>query len=217
MKEYGAYLFDMDNTIVDSSKGYEKAFRAAFKEYGIPYDHSRYGEYIRTPLEKTFAKHHDAAPCKFRDFYSIFAATYDRTHMDSVALFPDAAECIAALARSGKSLGVVSNSNTRYIIDILSDLGIRDLFGSLVGLDRVPTPKPDPAPVLLCMRELGAEPSDAVMIGDSGADVAAGCSAGADTVLVVRDGARVAECSPTYRVSDLAIVSERPFAQDRSV
>ncbi|MDR3075334.1 MAG: hypothetical protein LBU30_04780 [Candidatus Methanoplasma sp.] len=43
------YIFDLDNTLVDSRGGYEKAFRAAFGEFDMPYDPALYDEYIRTP------------------------------------------------------------------------------------------------------------------------------------------------------------------------
>ncbi|MDR3282021.1 MAG: HAD family hydrolase [Candidatus Methanoplasma sp.] len=208
MKEYSAYLFDMDNTLVDSSRGYERAFRAAFKEYGIPYDPMRYGEYIRSPLEATFSKHVGNAPCKYRDFYSIFANTYERTHLDSLSLFPDASRCIAELSAAGKKLGIVSNSETRYITAILSKLGVFGLFDSLVGYDRVSSPKPDPEPVALGMRELGSAPSETIMVGDSANDITAGNSAGTDTMLVVRDGVAVSGCMPTRLTADLTCLLE---------
>ena len=57
MKKFGSYIFDLDNTLLDSRKGYEEAYIAAFREYDIPYDPSMYNEYIRTPLSYTFSKY----------------------------------------------------------------------------------------------------------------------------------------------------------------
>ncbi|MDR0887685.1 MAG: HAD family hydrolase [Candidatus Methanoplasma sp.] len=204
MKEYDFYIFDLDNTLVDSSKGYEKAYRTAFREFDMPYDPSKYHEYIRTPLEVVFDMHcKNPTPCKFREFYAIALKTYDKCHTESVDLFPDARECIMALALAGKSMGVVSNSGTPHIKNILSNLGVSGLFGSFVGLERVVVPKPDPEPVLLCIREIDAIGEATVMIGDSVADIAAGSGAGIDTALVTRYGEHPQDCEPTYYVKSL--------------
>jgi phosphoglycolate phosphatase-like HAD superfamily hydrolase len=204
VKEYDFYIFDLDNTLVDSSKGYEKAYRAAFREFGMSYDPAKYHEYIRMPLEVLFSMCcPNASPCKFRDFYSIVITTYDRYHTESVDLFPDARDCLMALALAGKNMGVVSNSNTSHVKNILSNLGVSGIFGSFVGFDRVSLPKPDPEPVLLCIREIDAIRETTVMIGDSMADIAAGSGSGVDTVLITRRGEPPLNCEPTYLVESL--------------
>jgi len=186
MREYDFYIFDLDNTLVNSRKGYEEAFRAGFKEFDIPYDSALYNEYIRTPLDYIFTKYYPNSPCKYREFVSIILATYERSYMDSVCLFPDAKRCILRLNADGKSIGIVSNSYTEQIANILSKLGVKDMFRSLVGYERVSIPKPDPESVLLCMSEMGASSDNSVMIGDSANDIAAGKAAGLFSVLINR-------------------------------
>jgi phosphoglycolate phosphatase-like HAD superfamily hydrolase len=204
LKEYDFYIFDLDNTLVDSSKGYEKAYRAAFREFNMPYDPTKYHEYIRMPLEVLFSMHcPDPSPCKFRDFFSVVVTTYDKYHTESVDLFPDARSCLMTLALAGKRMGVVSNSDTSHIKNILSELGVSGIFGSLVGFNRVTIPKPDPEPVLLCIREMAAVKETTVMIGDSMADIIAGAGAGVDTVLITRRGEPPLDCEPTYLVKSL--------------
>ena len=188
VKEYRTYLFDLDNTVVDSRHGLEISLRAGFGEFGIPYDPARYDEYVATPLRETWDLHRPGDVCGFREFYAVVMGTYDRCYMDSVELFPDARECLEALAAAGKGLGIVSNSYAVHIEEILIRLDVRDVFGSLVGSDSCSHRKPDPQPVMLCLDELGAEPASAVMVGDSPNDVKAGRRAGTDTVFVDRGG-----------------------------
>ncbi len=55
--------------------------------------------------------------------------------------------------------------------------GIGAFFDTVVTLDDVKQPKPDPEPVRLALRRLGCDPSEAIMVGDNYHDVMAGKNA----------------------------------------
>jgi len=186
MKGYDFYIFDLDNTILDSRKGYEEAFITAFEEFSIPYDPILYNEYVRTPLGFTFSKYHPNSPERYRDFVSLISAVYEKTCLNGVRLFPDAERCLLRLLEDKCVLGIVSNSYMRQITEILAVLGVEDFFSSVVGRDRVAFAKPDPEPVLLCMSEMGASARNTVMVGDSINDIIAGKGAGLFSVLINR-------------------------------
>lgn len=193
MKRYDFYIFDLDNTLIDSRSGYEEAFITAFEEFGIPYDPSLYDEYIRTPLNMIFSRYHPDSPHMYGKFVSAVARVYERTCLNGVRLFPDAERCLDRLSGEGCTLGIVSNSYMRQITEILERLGAEDMFASVVGRDRVAFAKPDPEPVLLCMSEMGASPDRSVMVGDSINDIYAGKGAGLFSVLISRCG-EFAQC-----------------------
>jgi phosphoglycolate phosphatase len=67
---------------------------------------------------------------------------------------------------------------------ILNTLDISGFFGSVIGGDSTSQRKPHPLPLLTCIEHLGVRPEDAVMIGDSGADVGSARSAGVPVILV---------------------------------
>lgn len=202
MKRYGYYIFDLDNTLVDSRGGYEEAFIIAFEEFGIPYYSALYDEYVRTPLSMTFSKYYPNSPGRYREFVSLVVEVYEKTCLNGVKLFPDAERCLARLADAGCGLGIVSNSYTKQIGEILERLGAEEMFASVVGQDRVGFPKPDPEPVLLCMSEMGAPPSDSVMVGDSVNDILAGRGAGLFSVLINRRGEDI-PCECDMRIASL--------------
>lgn len=52
--------------------------------------------------------------------------------------------------------------------------GIGAFFDTVVTLDDVKQPKPDPEPVRLALSRLGCDPSEAIMVGDNYHDVMAG-------------------------------------------
>jgi len=191
MKRYEHYIFDLDNTLVDSRKGYEEAFIVGFREFDIPYDPELYSEYIRLPLSQIFSQYHPNSPRKCKEFVSAIMEIYDETCLNNVRLFPDAERCIDRLVKEGCVLGIVSNAFLQQITDILAKLRIDDLFVSVVGRDRVAFPKPDPEPVLLCMSEMSATKENTMMVGDSVNDVLAAKGAGLFTALVCREGENV--------------------------
>ena len=63
-------------------------------------------------------------------------------------------------------------------------LGVRDLFGSLVGADTLPVRKPDPAPYGEAVRRAGGALAQSVLIGDTETDVLTARAAQVPVVLV---------------------------------
>ena len=203
MKRYDAYIFDFDNTLVDSEYGYSISLAKAFAEFDMPYDESRYNEYIRTPLSILFNQYHPNSPCRYRDFVSVVTATYSRVYLESVRLFPDAEACIDSMTVEGIPMGIASNSYTEHLHGILRRLGLQDRFLSVIGIDKVSMGKPDPEAVLLCAEEMDMSHSDIVMVGDSENDIRAGAFAGMETILIDRAGDFEPAVSPTFIVSSL--------------
>lgn len=200
---YGSFIFDFDNTLVDSSQGYRHAFEVAFEEFGMPYDPKKYDEYIRTPIDELYLKYNPGCPCKFRDFLSMVITIYDNEYLDTSILFPDAERCIRSLFADGKNLAIASNSLKEHLMGVLERQDVADLFTAVIGMDDVMNRKPDPEPVILCMKRMGSMPGDTLMIGDSKNDIISGARAGTDTVLVERGQRFVYGCTPTFTVKML--------------
>ncbi|MGZ7443561.1 HAD family hydrolase [Paenibacillus sp. TH7-28] len=87
-------------------------------------------------------------------------------------------EFLDACGEAGIALAVVTSDVTAEALEHLEWLGLRERFGSVVGRDRVGRGKPEPDMALLACRELGISPAEAVVIGDSNADMQMGKRAG---------------------------------------
>lgn len=106
-------------------------------------------------------------------------AAYDAHLCVHSRLYPGVAETLSQLQEAGALLGIVTNKPTRFIDPLLKRLGVSDCFGAMVGGDTLAQRKPDPAPVLEAMAQLGMTGGErAVMVGDSLNDVRAGRAAG---------------------------------------
>ncbi len=111
---------------------------------------------------------------------SPFCDLHFSRHLDSVKPFPGTARALSALAAFPKA--VITNTPGACTRDILGRLDLARFFDHVVNGDDVSQGKPHPEPVLAGCRALGIEPADAVLVGDTETDVAAGRAAGCQVI-----------------------------------
>ena len=120
-------------------------------------------------------------------------------------VFPDVVPALDALcARSGCSLGIVSNFDSR-VVRILEGLGLAPWFASVTLSSQVGATKPGPAIFAPGARAAtGSTPAEALHVGDSPAEDGEGArAAGLRAVLIDRTG-RHADRPGVVRVDSLA-------------
>lgn len=116
--------------------------------------------------------------------YQPFLDHYSKNIDVKTELYPGAVEALESLKGAGYALGVCTNKPSGLAEDLLSKLGVRDLFGSMIGADTLPVRKPDPAPYLEAVTRAGGDPARSVLIGDTETDVKTAQAAGVPVVLV---------------------------------
>lgn len=185
-----AIVWDLDGTLVESAPDLANALNIVLNEAG---QHSHTVAKVRTMIgggvpkliERGFREagtpideaRRDSLVPRFMEIYS--ACATENTH-----LVPHAREVLEYYYHAGIKQGLCTNkpySVTRLIVNALD---ISGYFGSIVGGDSTRVKKPHPLPLLTCLEELETRPEDAVMIGDSGADVGAARAAGVPIILV---------------------------------
>ena len=137
---------------------------------------SGFGTPLRTQLAK-FARD----PDEVNAMTSTYVAYNDAHHDRMVAVYPGVHEMLAALQAPGRKFAVVTSKNRRAMERGLRTCGLVEFFDVCVTTDDVDRYKPHPAPVVEALDRLSADASDAVFIGDSPHDVAAGNAAGVQT------------------------------------
>ena len=178
---FKAYLFDLDGTLIDSVELILRSYRHTIQTHlgSVPPDELWLAG-MGTPLRKQLGEFSDDP-----DVVEAMLVTYreynNQHHDDMVAVFPGALEAVRTLSSRGVKLAVVTSKARSGAQRGLRIGGFGDLFPVLVGVDDVERPKPDPAPVLHAIEQLGVEPSETVFIGDSAHDLAAGRAAGVST------------------------------------
>ena len=173
-----------------TAEEFEAAFRAAWPEWESegPFDATEEGSFQRLmALDRlVFARlgHPDLPESFFRD---IDAAFHRRSAWH---IFPDVIPALEAMRGAGLRLGVVSNW-AWTAQDLLDLLGLASYFDSFSISARVGYQKPHVAIFEHALEQLGAQPGEAIHIGDdAGADVVGARRAGIEPVLLMREGRR---------------------------
>ena len=144
------------------------------------------------------------------ELVALFVPEYKACATDNTRPYPGVVEALQEIHSMNIPMGVCTNKPEAFTRQILEGLGLAKYFSSVVGGDTTSTSKPDPQPVLACLRGLVSEPASSLMIGDSVHDVHAAHAAGV-TVGVVPWGYRsapVEELGADFVLRDLAALPE---------
>lgn len=120
------------------------------------------------------------APALFARFLQIYEANLTRLTKP----YPGVVETLEQLVAAGARCAVCTNKLHGLSERLLRGLDLIRFFEVVSGGDSAPMRKPHPGHLLHTLAEMGADPSQAVMIGDSRNDVAAAKGAGIPVVIV---------------------------------
>jgi pyrophosphatase PpaX len=203
-----AVLFDFDGTLAPTLPLWIGAYQGALKQYG------------QTLTEAEVLRH-----CFFRDWSEIAAAlnlgsaAVFQQRVDSglqlafqeAVLFPFARTLIEQVRAQGLQTALVTSSPRNIVGGALTRLDLHSLFDFTICGDEVQSYKPHPEPISTTLAALNCDAADAIMIGDSHADILAGKAAGTRTALYLpddhdrfHDTDRLRATEPDHMFSDLA-------------
>jgi 2-phosphoglycolate phosphatase len=184
---YGAVLFDLDGTLVDSAPDLAGAGNEMRLYRGLPaLPFERYRPMVGsgargmvgvalqvTPEDGTFAALRDE-----------FLERYEARLTRESRVFGEMLPVLAALEAHPLRWGIVTNKASRFTARVVSGLGLAERAAVVISGDTTPHAKPHPAPLFEAARRLGVLPASCVYVGDDERDVQAGRAAGMRTVAV---------------------------------
>ncbi|MEJ2037299.1 MAG: HAD-IA family hydrolase, partial [Maritimibacter sp.] len=143
-----------------------------------------------------------------RDYPALLEAYGQRLDVFT-RLYPGAVAAVEALVAAGYAVGICTNKPEAMAEALLQSLGIRSLFGSLIGADTLATRKPDPAPYLAAVERAGGAVEHSILIGDTETDLKTARAVGVPCALVTfgPDGRGVAEMQPEALLDDFGGLS----------
>jgi phosphoglycolate phosphatase len=169
-------LFDVDGTLVDSQEGIVSAMAAAFAEVGLaapaPQATRRV---VGLSLDRAVGRllpegeadpRLDRAVAAYKQAYQAHRRRPDFHE----PLFEGALQALAALDHPQVCLGVATGKSRRGLDAVLAHHGLTGRFVTLQTADAGPG-KPDPHMLHAAMADVGAEPAETVLIGDTVYDV----------------------------------------------
>ncbi|MBK8166803.1 MAG: HAD-IA family hydrolase [bacterium] len=187
----GAFIFDLDGTLVDSRQDIAAAANVARAAVGLgplgePVLRAYVGDGVALLLRRALG--HDAAAgslAEERDprlapALAAYLDHYGRHLLDHTRPYAGVPEMLARLPCV--PLAVATNKPGGFSRTILAGLGLAGCFRVVIGSDEVPARKPDPAHLRACLAGLDVAPAAVVVVGDSRNDILAAQALGAVAV-----------------------------------
>lgn len=198
-------LFDLDGTILDTEAVIIESLQYTIEKYtGRRPTAEELAPLFGLPLIDQMRRY---LPEKADEMCETYVAHNLRAHARLVKPYPQVPEVLAELRRRGYRLALVTSKRAASAEYGLNMFALGEFFPVRVCADHVARHKPDPEPVLRAIAALAAAPWEALMIGDSPWDIAAGHRAGAKTAAALYgmyDRASVLAERPDYRLEQAA-------------
>ena len=181
-------LFDLDGTLVDTSRDITANINRAFDSMGfaqLPHgtilSHVGFGAHFL--VEKCLQIHQP--DIKVDDqlvtkIWELFREHYREHIIDEAKPYPGVADY---LGQEKRPMGVISNKPEEFVKAVLRELGLLHHFKFSWGKDTLPVAKPNPEVIRFGVHELGInDPKKVCMLGDNPVDTIAAKGAGAISI-----------------------------------
>jgi pyrophosphatase PpaX len=175
-------LFDLDGTLVDTIELLLGSVQHAFEgRTGRAPSRPEWIAGIGTPLASQLRPYTSDED----DLQSLMAVyrRYQRKHHDRLTqCYDDVLPTIERLHARGYPMAVVTSKTNDLARRTLEHVGLAPFMTAVIGLESTTEHKPKPEPVRAALAALDRPAADAVFVGDSPHDMAAGNAAGVTTI-----------------------------------
>ncbi len=176
----GALLFDIDGTLCDTDPLHIRAFNQVMEPHGVKVG---LAEYLHRVMGRTNAAIMlDFFPRKSIEEHRALADAKEAAFRDLARTdlhpMPGLIDLMGWADAHAIPMAAVTNAPTENAELMLTGLGIKERFRTVVIGDRLPRGKPDPMPYLVAGERLGVDCRDCVAFEDSRSGMRSASSAG---------------------------------------
>jgi pyrophosphatase PpaX len=188
-----AVIFDLDDTLLNSMPARKAALSRVFQKMKLNIDPGWFfasikGGSFHGALAQLAEKHNIG-----EDLFALYRRIYWFETRPKVALYPGVPQMLKVLKGRGLSLAIVTNKFRDIEFEggrigcalEIKETGIDRYFSAVIGLEDVKEQKPDPEGIQLALANLGIQPGESLVVGDSPADMAAAKTAGCKSCLAL--------------------------------
>lgn len=185
MKQYQAYIFDLDGTITDTTAVWIQIFRDCLAELGID---------VAKIADDEIAKHTHAWSAMTNlgvaesDIPKLAEIAHDLANkrLPDAQMFPGAYETLQAIRDKGKHVAIFSTMDRPIFEPAIAHNNLAAVAEMTIAGTDVPNRKPAPDGILKALEKLGIDKKDydsVMYMGDKDTDIQAAHNAGIDAVL----------------------------------
>jgi phosphoglycolate phosphatase len=195
-------LCDLDGTLVDSRRDIAVAFQHAWRTVvgGTPPSAAAIAQHIGKPLAEMLTELGGRlSPPRLSIFLTTYRYIYATQGARLTQLYPGVIATLQAL--SSYTLAIVTTKESGQAAIVLRRLALTTFFQHIQGGTSGLPLKPAPDTVLAALTTLCCAPAQALMVGDTPADMLAGQAAGTVTCAVTYGFGRreaLVQCGPDY-------------------
>jgi phosphoglycolate phosphatase len=174
-----ALIFDLDGTLIDSKQDLIHSVNAMLRELGRKQlAATTISGYIGhgAPRLEARALGDGCREEERQHALQFFLSYYEDHKMDTTHAYPGVAETLEKLANV--PMAVLTNKPVRISVRILDQMGLAKYFRAIYGGNSFETKKPNPQGARKILGDLGVEPREALLVGDSEVDVQTARNAG---------------------------------------
>lgn len=166
--------FDLDGTLIDSRADLASSVNHVLRTMRLPELapetlYGYVGEGARVLVERALGPEREA---RFDEGVALFMDYYGEHLLDATVPYPGMVDLLDAAAARGVALSVLTNKPIGLTRGILDGLALTPRLVGVIGGDSLPVRKPDPAGLDALRRVTGTPRERALLVGDSGIDVA---------------------------------------------
>jgi pyrophosphatase PpaX len=176
-------IFDMDGTLIDTNDLIIHTLNETAKKFiGRMLTKKELNSILGHFLEeqmKLISKNND-----YKVMAKYYGEVYTKNQDKMTKEFPGIKDTLKKLKELNCGLAIVSAKAMEGVMHGIEFLGIEKYIDVVVSASDVKKHKPDPEPLFMGMKKLGATKDDTLFIGDSPIDLQCGKNAGVKTVLV---------------------------------
>ncbi len=184
MKGVRALLLDVDGTVLDTREFILQAAEHALHANGYdPVSRERIAQAVGLSFDDFYYHilgRRDVDVLPLQSSHRVFQLE----RLDLSSPFPNSLKTLTELKSRGYKLAAITNRRRSTLLPTLEKDGLVSLFDEIIAADDAPEIKPSPTQLIMALERFQMVPEEAVMIGDTDIDIAAGKAAEVRTIRV---------------------------------
>ncbi len=174
----GAFIFDLDGTLVDTKEDMMDAGNLAFQQLGWRVKLDGFlGLQVAVQGGKSILRHgmsSEGLPIDegvLKDLYKTYLQNYDKVIDRKSKVYKGVSDTLKKLREKKHKLGLCTNKPEKQARDLLEKVGLIEFFQqSFIGSDTVGIAKPNPKPLFDAINRLKVSSKDVFFVGDTDTD-----------------------------------------------